>query len=555
MEVHWYRQDPAAVQTALGHGERPELATTMACRPLDELVALHDELGIFAILDTVEVDRLSAGLSDGLLPRTPAVLPFVAAPSLSGAAAALFREPAILLRLGWAPVALRDGTHGRHRNPDGRRAESLPCHPDTLLDALRRIGEAAWAQAQRAGVGVLFARRLVRVKSSAIDGSGLGADLRVVALVCVSGTRPLIVAWCLLTGTASEKGKEAWVNRALVEQALALGGPGTIRLLLADGLYADGPLLTWLKCVQGIDAVVRLPADRCLYQELEALVAGGGLDWRTHRETRTVRGHKMRHPLEVAGLDGLTRWDSFVAAAAGYGRPDADAAVQAYRARWHIENDGDRELKEGWGLETARWGRDAAAVRGRLTLTCLAFNTAQIYRSRAGERVAALGIRRLRQQYRHELGAAPVVIYLNGCYGVFLVEEVLTLLGARSAPASSRGAAPPRLDILSPNVCVWRPVLDKTFEATDALPLEYPRCLPSMDRPCPSRFATRTTSKSSARRRSSRSKPTPTGQVTWGRCSRSTRAASRWSSRTTGWRRRTASFGGRGTCGARRRRS
>lgn len=456
----WYRQDPVAVRTALAGGARPDLATTTACGSLDELVALHDELGIFTLLAEVEVARERAGIPDDLLLRTLAVLPFLAPPSLSGAAGALFGEPAILLRLGWAPVAIRDGTNDRHRHPDGRQPESLPCHPDTLRDALRRVGEAAWERAQRAGVGVLFDRRLVRGGVYAIDGSGLGADMRVVALVCVSSARPVIVAWRLLEGAASEKGKEARVTRALVEQVLALGGAGAIRLVLADALYADGPLLAWLRCVHGIDALVRLPADRCLYQELEALAAGNGLDWRTHHETRTVRGHKARRRVEVAGLDGLTTWDSFVAAAADDGQPaatlwgclireehpetgtvetwglvstrpwpDPFAGLQAYRARWHIEDDTFRELKEGWGLEAQRWGRDTAVVQGRLTLTCLAFNTAQIYRGRAGARVAQLGIRRLRQQHRPELGAAPVVFYVGDCYGVFPLEEVLALLG------------------------------------------------------------------------------------------------------------------------------
>jgi hypothetical protein len=105
-------------------------------------------------------------------------------------------------------VQIRQGSNGRHRHAQGRREESLPCHRDTLRDALRRVGESAWLQAQVAGVQSLYQRQLVRGKVYAVDGSGLGDDLRLVALVCVSATRPIIAAWRLLRGPACEKGQK-----------------------------------------------------------------------------------------------------------------------------------------------------------------------------------------------------------------------------------------------------------------------------------------------------------------------------------------------------------
>ncbi len=426
----WYRNDKAAVTEALRRGERPDLATTMASGPLDELVALHDELGIFAILDQIEAQRARAGVPDELLLRTLATLPFVEQASLSGASEVLFREPAILLQLGWAPVQIRAGSNGRHRHPEGRREESLPCHPDTLRDALRRIGESAWLHAQQAGVQALYQRQLVRGKVYAVDGSGLGDDLRLVALVCVSATRPIIVAWRLLSGNASEKGQEATVTHALIEQVLEVAGPQVIDLLLADALYADGPLLAWLKYRKGIDTLVSLPEDRLLYQDLQGLADGQLIDWTHHRYLRTIQGHKQVREVEVTAAGELTSWEGFTEKAASYGVADASlwaclirdvtteelaaeppralvstrsfrdgfAALQAFRPRWHIEDDTYRELKEGWGLEQQRWGRDVAAALGRTTLTCLAFNTAQVYRLQAGERLAALAIRRLRRR-------------------------------------------------------------------------------------------------------------------------------------------------------------
>jgi hypothetical protein len=463
----WYRNDKAAVAEALRRGERPDLATTMASGPLDELVAVHEDLGIFAILEEVKVQRERTGVADELLLRTLATLPFVEQASLSGASEVLFREPAVLLQLGWAPVQIRSGSNGRHRHPAGRQEESLPCHPDTLRDALRRVGESAWLQAQAAGVQALYQRQLVRGRVYAIDGSGLGDDFRLVALVCVSATRPIIVAWRLLSGQASEKGQEAAVTRQLVEQVLQVAGPQAISLRLSDALYADGPLLAWLKYGKGIDTLVSLPEDRLLYQDLQGLLKGELIKWTHHRYLRTIQGHKQVREVEVTAAGELTSWEGFTEAAASYGVADASlwaclihdvtteeaaaeppralvstrsfsdgfAALQAFRPRWHIEDDTYRELKEGWGLEQQRWGRDVAAALGRTTLTCLAFNTAQVYRLQAGERLAAMAIRRLRRLRQRELGSAPAVLYMAGGSGIFSLEELLDVLG--SAPRES----------------------------------------------------------------------------------------------------------------------
>lgn len=461
MERRWFRQDKPAVLDALRRGERPLMATTTASGPLDELLALHTELGIFDALDHLPVDRQRTGLDDALLFRTLATLPFLSDGGLDPSARLLFQDPAILLQLGWAPAQIQAGTNQRHRHPEGRRADSLPCHPDTLRDAFRRVTEDAWLRAQKTGVAALYQHQLVRGQVYAIDGSGLGNDFRLVCLVCVSAQRPVIVAWRLLEGTASEKGREAEVTRELIEQALELGGPDCIGLLLADALYADGPLIAWLAYAKGIDVLTPLPPDRRMFADALGLARSGSLAWTRHRYVRTIQGHKQTRTVEVAAVGEMTSWESFVEAARGYGVSDpslwvalireiepepralkdcwalvgtrrfADgyAALQAFRPRWHIENDGYRELKEGFGLETQRWGRDAAAAHCRTTLTILAFNTAQVYRGRGGERLAKLGIRRLRRQTQAALGRCPVVIFMDDCYGVMAVEELLAVVG------------------------------------------------------------------------------------------------------------------------------
>src|SRR5439155_17150029 len=141
--------------------------------------------------------------------------------------------------------------------------------------------------------------------------------------VCVSATRPIIVAWRLLSGPASERGQEAAVTRSLIEQVLEVAGPQAISLLLADGLYADGPLLAWLKYRKGIDVLVSLPEDRLLYQDLQGLADGQLIDWTHHRYVRTIQGHKQVREVEVTAAGGATSWDGFTEKAASYGMADA----------------------------------------------------------------------------------------------------------------------------------------------------------------------------------------------------------------------------------------
>lgn len=442
MTLEWFQRNQEAVAEGLRQGERPEMATTMDSGPLDELVALHDELGVFQALDQMPVCRSQGGIEDRLLLRTVAVLPSLETSSLTGAARLLFRNPAILLHLGWSVVQIQMGDNERYRSPTGRKPESLPCSPETLRNELARIEREAWLKAQRVGVQSLLDRRLVHGSVYAIDGSGLGENLRLVCLVCVSAEKPKIVAWRLLEGTASVKGKEAAVMRSLIEQTLEIGGKNSVELLLVDALYADGPLWAWCKHVHGIDVLVPIPKDREIHRDLEEMASGGILKFERHSYARTIQGHKQRRTVDLGAASGLTSWDSYFKAAQSYGAtkpalwaclvrpvdatrdddgpwtlvstrewPSGQTGFEAFRPRWHIENNTFRELKEGWGLEAERWGRNPVVQHGRVTLTCLAFNTAQVYLDRAGRKIAARGIRRLRHCYESQLGAQPTVTF------------------------------------------------------------------------------------------------------------------------------------------------
>jgi len=174
-----------------------------------------------------------------------------------------------------------------------------------------------------------------------------------------------------------------------------------------------------------------------------------------------VEGRKQSRQMSTAGVGDLESWPSFVDAAQQVGAPQAklwgcllhavdqetqeveDWALvstcpfstgwQAYttwRQRWHIENTGFREFKEGWHVEAAPWTHDDDTVAwGRVTFTAVAFNVAQVAKTASGRRLIQVGIRRLRRKLTQEIGPAPVIVFTKDAYGVFDIEEIVTALG------------------------------------------------------------------------------------------------------------------------------
>jgi len=456
----WVRQDKQTVLRRLAEGATIQTIVPRANGALEELVALSAELETFAMLDALEVRRERRGIPDSLLLHTLAVLPFLADGSLQGSAQSVFSEPAILVLLGYAPIALEEGMSARHRHKAGKTGESIPLHSDTLRDELARLSAAEWEHLQEERLRVLYAKRLIRSTKVVVDGSGLGEGERLVTLSALTGHGLIPLVWEYLTGDASEKGKEATVTRKLVERVRKVGGPQAITLLLADAFYADGPFLAWLQA-SGTDGVVRLPEDRLLFAEGLQVIQLEGDHWEKRRQTRTLDGHKETRTVEVAVAHELTEWDSYQAKAKELGIAAAKLTVsfvrqvepaipaekatlalvstkewaqawqtyEAYRPRWWIENAGFNELKEGWLLERYPWGRSEAIVRGRVGFTLLAQQVVALYCQAAGRQLVGYGIRRLRRALNLALGGPGMVVVIDECYAVLHAEELLAALG------------------------------------------------------------------------------------------------------------------------------
>jgi hypothetical protein len=471
MGWEWREHNREKVVKALQKGEYDAILTSRESA-LDALAHLAWELGVLDAVKQIRVMRQRAGIPDELLLRTLAVLPFVEAVGLSAATDTLFADAAVLIQLGYTALQVQNGFNQRHGAEYERKSESSrPHHPEVLRQELQRIEVESLAEFRRECVEELFKRGLVKGKVYAIDGSGLGGDFRVVGLLNVNKERPLWLNWRVRTGNESEKGKEAQVVLEMVDEIREIAGEQAIEWLLMDALYADGPLLVRLKYERQIDALVRLPQDRRLYEQLQGLLRVETQAWEEHRDVRYVSGKKQMRILRVAGMDDLDDWDSFLETAhrLDIERPTLSAyaiqehpidepekqrewglvstapfasAWKAYtfwRNRWVVENSGFRELKEGWHLEKALWTfSNHTVVAARVAFTLIAYNVAQIAKTKVGKRLAARGIRKLRRKMSTRFGSVPIIVFAGEAYAVLHIEELVTLLGG----------APPRFSFL-----------------------------------------------------------------------------------------------------------
>jgi hypothetical protein len=227
---------------------------------------------------------------------------------------------------------------------------------------------------------------------------------------------------------------------------------GTIELLLMDREFVDGDLINWLKGDHGIDVIIPVKKNMDILVDMRGLERIDQRPWQTY--TKLVRRRvqkdqpkqKVVVPVRVKGFAGLTTWSTCRISLNGVlrlkddeAREDAHGLVttlsiqdairvdRQYGARWGIENDGNRELKQGWDLETL-WGRSLAAVAMSIVMKLLGYNYVKLFHTRSGSRLIANGMRRLRVRVLDE--GFQVIVYAGNEFGVFHIEEIATLLGA-----------------------------------------------------------------------------------------------------------------------------
>ena len=435
MAFQLLRHNQRAVDRALQDGAYDLVLHTTHQR-LDEFVGLMASTGLFELLPLLAPPGRAGDVPEELLLRELAILPLLDIPNVYQAERFLLQDAAVLRFLGFTVEQIRDGFPHR-----GRQGAARPHHRDllyNLLGALRREDldrfRAAWVRR--------FARdRHCRSGVWALDGTGICGRHKLLLALNLGDGEELVGNWRVLP---ADCGSELPGGRELVDELLEVLPERQIQLLLVDGAYVDGKWLRRLKQEHGIDTIVRLRSDMCAYQDALQMVRADPSLWQRRTRGFTAGGTKSPRRYEIATITSVA-WDSYTDAvtvvlirpAGGDDREiwalvttltevDGWDVFRKYGQRWWLENRGNRELKEAYGLERELWTENEEAEHLSLALRLITYNHIQLYRRAAGAKLAARGLRSLRR----ELWRGPQVLVVVGEeFGLYHLEEFATLCG------------------------------------------------------------------------------------------------------------------------------
>ena len=244
-------------------------------------------------------------------------------------------------------------------------------------------------------------------------------------------------------------------TEVLVKQAESNLGR-KIKLLLIDCGFLDGEILWWLH-KRGTHFITRARTNMNVTEQI-----------RSFREDSEGDGvyRKRRKGTEIIGVKGLTSYDQYgdeehlrkrnrkdfkanpingvmVVKFRGHTYPPGkepvfitDLPVDApllildeYDLRSLIENNGFRELKQGWHINKFPVKKENA-VRAHTILTLLMYGINAAYQTERGQEAVRKGIRRLRLEDFQSIH--KIIVYADPYFGIFDIEEYSVI--TRSPP-------------------------------------------------------------------------------------------------------------------------
>jgi hypothetical protein len=387
----------------------------------------------------------------------------------------LFRDTALLKIIGFTARQIQEGFCCR-----GKGKRQGPMHRDTLADLLSRFTAKEVDFILAEAVRVLVKHKLIRGRTYILDATDLpttksykgcgmkkvvkkvwskeGEEVETVKyiygyklLVLMEARHKIVVAARVVKINEHEKN----FTKELVREAQQRTG-GAVKVLLVDRGFIDGVLLWWLWKKMKIRFVIPARSNMEVSQDIRG--------FRSEKaDGQRIFVEEKKKEMKVMGVKGLLSYDQFGEEEhrRRRGRKDFKAnpingvmvlrwngkdyepgkekvfltnlsvslpmkIIEQYDLRSEIENQGFRELKQGYHLLKYPQ-KTASAVRAHAVLTLIIYSLVNAYKSEQGQRLAHLGIRRWR---RKQMGQSihKMIVYYEGIYGIVDVEELFYLM-------------------------------------------------------------------------------------------------------------------------------
>ena len=454
--------------------EKPEAVVVAGWGFLDHFFIFLFSLGFFARIEfrPKRVKRLM--IPTVLMVLTYEVKQLIGFSSMNQLEEHLFRDTALLKIIGFTARQIQEGFCRR-----GRGKRQGPMYRDTLADLLSKFFSKEVDFILREAVRVLVKHKLVWGRTYILDATDLpttkgykGCGMKKVVkkgwgkegqgvetvtyvygyklLVLMEARRKIVVAARVVRINEHEKN----FTKELVREAQQRTG-GALKVLLVDRGFIDGVLLWWLWKRMKIRFVIPARSNMEVSQDIR----GFRLEKADGRRVFLEETKEMK----VMGVKGLLSYDQFGEEEhrRRKGRKDFKAnpingvmvlrwngkdyepgkekvfltnlsvsrpmrIIEQYDLRSEIENQGFRELKQGYHLLKYPQ-KTVSAVRAHAVLTLIIYSLVNAYKSEQGQRLAHLGIRRWR---RKQMGQSihKMIVYYEGIYGIVDVEELFYLM-------------------------------------------------------------------------------------------------------------------------------
>jgi len=470
----FYERAQKEVYRKLQARERPQAVVGAGWGFLDHFFIFLFSLGFFARVD-FRLKRVKRVMVPTLLMiLTYEVKQLLGISSMNQLEEHLFRDTALLKIIGFTARQIQEGFCQR-----GKGKRRGPVHRDTLADFLSRFTAKEVDFILGEAVRVLVKHKLVRGKTYILDATDLpatrrypgcgvkkvvkkvwskeGKKVEVVEyvygyklLVLMEARHKLVVAARVVKIHEHEKS----FTKRLVREAQERTG-GAVKVLLVDRAFIDGVLLWWLRKKMKIHFVIPARSNMEVSQDIRGFRSekadGQRVFWEETKEVRVLgvrgllsydqfgeEGHKKRRgrkDFKANPINGVmvARWEGkdyepgeekVFLTILPVSRPLR--VLEQYDLRSEIENQGFRELKQGYHLLKYPQ-KTGSAVRAHAVLTLIIYSLVNAYKSQRGQRLAHLGIRRWRGK---QMGQSihKMIVYYEGIYGIVDVEELFYLM-------------------------------------------------------------------------------------------------------------------------------